>query len=45
MKKLLYDPVSVTVEPTSDIVLYSVGEGDNAYYDPWGYVLAFEDIE
>ena len=39
MAKLLYEGVTVTVEPDSDIVVYSVGEGDNAYYDPWGYVF------
>lgn len=44
MAKLPYEEAISTVEPTADVVLYSTGEGDNAYYDPWGYVLAFEDI-
>ena len=44
MEKLPYITASSTVEPTADVVLYSTGEGDNAYYDPWGYVSAFENI-
>ena len=44
MSKIPYEAAVAVVEPTEDVVLYSNGENDNAYLDPWGIIDDFQFV-